>query len=385
MDFELTEAQKKLQEKARRFARDVIIPMEQAHPEPDWGVDLIKELLKKMDDAGLSKTRVPKEYGGQGMGFLDDMIMKIELRKTYKSRWLMGLYSRDPMPIMYSGTEYQKNRYLYPVLKREKTYAFGFTEPGAGSDVKGIATTATKEGDHYILNGSKIFPSYAHLADFTFICAYTDKSQGHRGMSMFYVDRGTPGFTVERILKTFDRNDVEPLIKLENCKVPAENIVGQGKGFSVGMTQFNATRLLIGSGALAKCEMSLEMAIDYARKRNAFDRPIGRFQTVQNMLVDAKVGVETMRWLVYNTAWKFDRGDDIRLDAAMVKFYCVETGLRVLDECMQVFGGIGLTDMYPFYDFYSNLRLQKSAEGSIQILQHIMATELLGREITAFR
>jgi alkylation response protein AidB-like acyl-CoA dehydrogenase len=388
MDFELSPKQKELQQRAKRFVDEEIRPYEKewTWDYDDWDSPIVKELLRKIKEAGLANIRVPKEYGGQGLGHLEHYLVQVEFRKVWRTQLWFGLVvGTDPFPIMYEGTEYQKMKYLLPIIRGEKRFAFAFTEPSAGSDLRGINATAVKQGNKYVLNGRKIFITGAHVADFTLFCAYTDKAKGHRGLSMFYVDKGTPGFKIERLLTMFDRHGHEPLIKLDNCEVPEENLIGSGKGFAVGMTQFNTARLSNGAGALARAEVCLELAIDYAKNRQAFDKPIGAFQAIQRIIVDSKVGIETMRWLLYHTAWKWDRGEDARLDCAMTKYYCVETSLRIIDQCMQVFGGIGLTDDYPFFDYYSHMRMTKSAEGTFEILQHIMATELLGREITSLR
>lgn len=388
MDFEFSPLQKELQARAREFVQKEILPYEMdwnVNME-DWHGDLCLSLQKKQDEYGLSHLAVPKEYGGQGLGTMETLGVGIEMHKIRKTplNFLIG-YGASPMPIMYSGTEYQKEKYLWPVLRREKRFSFAFTEPAAGSDVKGMQTTAVKKGDKYIINGHKLFPTFAHISDFTLVCAYTDHGQGHRGMSMFFVDKGTPGWEVERLFPMFDRNDRQPMMKLENCEVPEENMIGSGKGFAVGMTQFNGTRLGIAAICLARSEMSLDLAIDWAKKRQAFDRPIGGFQGIQWMLADSKIGIETMKWLIWHTAWKFATKQDIRLDAAMVKVYSVETSLKVIDQCMQVFGGRGLTLDYPFADYYGEIRMFKSAEGTMEIMRHIMATQLLGGEITHLR
>ncbi|MFC1874185.1 acyl-CoA dehydrogenase family protein [Chloroflexota bacterium] len=384
IDFELTEEQKGLQQRAKNFIDEEIRPHEKAWPEfiEDWDKNLRAQVLKKAEEAGVMKLSFPKEYGGQGLSHLSEAIVKIELRKASGPIGGLLTIQGDPFPAMYEGTEYQKEKYLWPVLRYEKDFAFAFTEPVAGSDFKGIQTTAVKKGDNWVLNGRKVFCSGAHHADFTFVCAYTDESKGSRGMNMFYVDKETPGWEVERLLPMFvGGSRYEPIMKLENCVVPAENMVGGEKGFAVGMGQFNRARVSIAEGAVAKAERSLELAIDYAKKRYAFGRPIGQFGEIQRMITNSKIGVDTMRWLLYHTAWKWDRGESIRLDAAMTKVYCVETGLRVIDDCMQVFGGIGLTSDYPMGDYYRELRQNRSAEGTLEIMRYIMARDLLGDEV----
>ncbi|MFC1874186.1 acyl-CoA dehydrogenase family protein [Chloroflexota bacterium] len=385
IDFGLTEEQKELQQRAKKFIDEKIRPHEKEWPlnVEDWSVDLKAHVLKKAEEARLFNLVVPKEYGGQELGHVDQVIAWTELRKMDNPRIGAWLTIHAPFPVMYEGTEYQKEKYLWPVLRGEKDFAFAFTEPVAGSDFKGIQTTAVKNGDNWVLNGHKIFCSRAHQADFSLVCAYTDKSKGSRGMKLFYVDKGTPGWEVERLLPMFSGADhLEPLMKLENCVIPDENVVGGEKGFGAGMYQFNKARFSIAVTSLAQSERSLELAIDYAKKRYAFGRPIGQFGEIQRMITNSKIGVETMRWFIYHTAWKQDQGQDVRLDIAMAKVYCVETALRVIDDCMQVFGGIGLTTDYPFGEYYKDRRTTKSAEGTIEVMRYVVARQLLGDEVS---
>jgi len=390
MNFELTKKQKDLQQRAKRFTEEEIRPYEKEWLKEmkdieDWDPKVTAHLLTKARKAGIAQVSVPKEYGGQGLGELERTIVMEEYSKADLLR-LPRVVATDPFPIFYEGTEQQKQKYLWPILRGEKFFAWAFTEPGGGSDVQEFKTTAVKKGKSYVLNGHKIFPTAAHTADFCLVCANTDKGKGYRGMSMFLVDKGTPGWKIEKLMQMFNRRDFEPLVKLENCVVPEENLIGKNKGWKVAMTTFNHSRLKEATWALAKAERSLELAIDYAKKRRTFGKPLATRQAIQWILAESKVDVESMRWLVYQTAWAMDQGRDVRLDVAICKLHCIDTALRVIDRCMQVFGGIGLAvDEYPLADFYTFIRLKKSAEGTTEILHYIIARVLLGRELTEMR
>lgn len=390
MNFELSAKQKDLQQRAKRFTDEELRPYEkewlkQLKDFEDWDPKVAAHLLRKAEEAGIARICVPKKYGGQGLGQLEHTIVIEEFSKA-DLLMLPRAAFLEPFPILYEGTESQKEKYLWPVLRGEKIFAWAFTEPGGGSDVQGFKTTAVKQGNNYVLNGEKIFPTAAHTADFCLVCAVTDKAKGYRGMSIFVVDKGTPGWKVEKLMQMINRRDFEPLMKLENCVVPEENLIGENQGWKVAMTTFNDARLLESTWALAKAERSFELAMDYVKKRRTFGKPLATRQAIQWILVESKVDIESMRWLVYQTAWAMDQGRDVRLDVAICKLHCIDTALRVIDRCMQVFGGIGLAvDEYPLADFYTWVRTKKSAEGTTEILHYIIARVLLGRELTEMR
>lgn len=388
MDLELSKEQKELQLKAKRFVEEILPPYvkeweKEYHPQ--FNNELNLELRRKGIEAGIANIFVPKEFGGQGLGQLEWAIAHIELLKssnTLLPTLASGGYG--PFKILYEGSDYLKEKYLWPTLRGEKISSFGFTEPMAGSDLRGIQSTAVKQGNNYVLNGRKIFPSFALFADYTYVAVYTDKEKGYRGMSIFIIDNGTPGWKVVRQIPTLSRHwPMEAEMKMENCVVPAEQMVAaEGEGFAVGMAQFNQARLLESTMALGMAEKSLELAIAYAKKRKTFGKAIGGFQAISWPIVESWIDCNTMRLLIYQTAWKWDHGMDTRLDIATTKAHCIDKGIEVISRCMQILGGRGLsyTD-YPIADFFTMLRHCKIMEGSSEIMRIICARELLGRAV----
>jgi alkylation response protein AidB-like acyl-CoA dehydrogenase len=389
MDFELSADQKDLQARARAFVEKEIFPYSHDWPTSahDYSQELKADLLRKWADYGLAKLVIPKEYGGQGLGAIEDVVVLAELSRSPKAM-PRGAFLAEPWPPFFQLPEALKQKYLYPVLNNETAMATCFTEPDAGSDLAGIKTTAVRKGDHYVLNGTKLWHTGHSVTSFTAVAAVTDPSKGPQGVSMFLVDNDSPGFSKVRDIKVLaDRQwGVEREVSLENVVVPVENLLGkEGDGFSLGQRQFNWFRLRTGAVALGMCERSLELAVEYAKERSVFGKPLGSNQAIQWMITDSQYDIESIRWLTYYGAWMVDRGgySNARLQASTVKAYCVDAGLRVIDRCMQVLGGRGLMiDEYPFGDFYNLLRMCKQMEGSTEVMKMVMAREMLGRTTT---
>jgi alkylation response protein AidB-like acyl-CoA dehydrogenase len=326
---------------------------------------------------------VPKEYGGLGIGCLAHTVANEEFNKTVIPLFhhqINGGY--PPHPAFYEANDYQKEKYLWPLIRGEKFWCFGFTEPQvSGSNLREIETTATRDGDNYILNGRKIFATFADVADFVLYAAYTDKKKGLHGMSTFLVDKGTPGIQVEKKFLCFDWTH-QPLLRLVNCVVPAANLLGkEGEGFYQGMNLFNRMRIQMAVETLGKSERCFDTAVKYAKARRAFGKRIGEFQAIQWMLADSKIDIETIRWLTYCAAWKADQGENFRAEAAMAKVHGVEAALRVIDRTMQVLGGMGLSIDFPFFRFLGEVRRTKSAEGTLEIMRLLIARAILGRDV----
>jgi|KBSSwiStaDraftv2_1062776.scaffolds.fasta_scaffold21379_6 acyl-CoA dehydrogenase len=388
MDFELTTEQKDLQQRARAFVQNEIFPNSREWPTcaHDYSRELKAELLRKWADYGLAKLMIPKDYGGQGLGAMEDIIVLAEVARSPKVMPRGAFLS--PWPAFYDASEAIKAKYLYPVLNAETSMSTCFTEPDAGSDLAGVKTTAVMKGDHYVLNGHKLWRTGHADSSFTAVLAVTDPSKGRRGMSMFLVDNDAPGFTKVRDIRVLaDRYwGMEQETRLENVIVPAENLLGgEGGGFSLGQQQFNWHRLRLGGMALGMAERSLEIAVQFAKERVVFGKPLGSNQAIQWMITDSQYDIESIRWATYYGAWIVDRGGyaNARLQAATVKAYCIDAVLRVIDRCMQVLGGRGLMlDDYPFGDFYNLMRMCKQMEGSTETMKMVMAREILGRETT---
>lgn len=387
MDFELTEAQLDLKRRAQEFMATEVLPDYQSWPVAvqDYSPELTARLSTKLDEYGLSRLNVPKEYGGQGLGAMEDVIVLTETAKA--PRYLPG-GPFTPWPVMYQASEAIKEKYLYPVLEGKTGWSMCFTEPDAGADLAGIKTTAVHKGDHWVINGRKMWRTGHAGASYTAVAAVTDASKGTRGISIFLVDNDTPGFTKERDVPVLARTwGIEEDLVLDNVIVPEENLLGEpGAGFEIAQHQFNRFRLRLGGAALGMSERSQDLAVEYANEREVFGGKLGNNQAIQWMLTDNQYDIESIRWNTYHAAWLVDRGGKgysaTRLQASMVKGYCIDAGLRVVDRSMQILGGRGLSiDDYPFGDFYSQLRMCKQMEGSTEIMKIVMAREILGRRI----
>lgn len=381
MNFELTAQQRDLQCRAREFVEREVLPHYRQWPltVADYSPELTAHLKSKQAEYGLSKLIIPKEYGGQGLGAMEDVIVLSEYSKAPR-RMPGGHFA--PWPVMYQASEAIKQKYLYPVLEGKTGWSMCFTEPEAGSDLAAIRTTAVRHGEHWVIDGRKMWRTGHHGASYTAVAAVTDASKGHKGISIFLVDNDTPGFKKVRDIPVLSRTwGIEQEVKLENVIVPAQNLLGhEGAGFEIAQHQFNRFRLRLGALALGMSERSQQLAVEYANSREVFGAKLGANQAIQWMLTDNQYDIESIRWNTYYAAWMVDRGgySAARLQASMVKGYCIDAGLRVIDRCMQVLGGRGLAiDDYPFGDFYSHLRMCKQMEGSTEIMKIVMAREIL--------
>ena len=384
MNFELNDSQLDLQQRARAFIETEVLPFYRSWPVSvaDYSPELSADLKRKLQDYGLSKLIVPKEYGGQGLGAMEDVIVLTEFSKAPR-RMPGGPFA--PWPVMYKAPEPIKQKYLYPVLEGKTGWSMCFTEPEAGSDLARIRTTAVRKGNHWVINGTKMWRTGHHGASYTAVAAVTDASKGHRGISIILVDNDTPGFEKTRDIPVLSRTwGVEQEVKLENVTVPVENLLGEeGAGFEIAQHQFNRFRLRLGGLALGVSERSQQLAVEYANSRQVFGGKLGDNQAIQWMLTDNQYDIESIRWNTYYAAWMVDRGgySAARLQASMVKGYCIDAGLRVVDRSMQVLGGRGLAiDDYPFADFYNHLRMCKQMEGSTEIMKIVMAREILSQK-----
>jgi alkylation response protein AidB-like acyl-CoA dehydrogenase len=387
VDFDLTESQLDLQRRAQEFMAAEVFPQFQSWPvaAENYSAELSARLLAKLDEYGLLRLNVPKQHGGQGLGATEDVVVLTELSKV--PRHMPG-GPFAPWPVMYQAPEAIKEKYLYPVLEGKTGWSMCFTEPSAGTDLAGMKTNAVHKGDHWIINGRKMWRTGHASASYTAVAAVTDASKGSRGISIFLVDNDTPGFSTVRDISVLARTwGIEEEVELDNVVVPEQNLLGEeGAGFRIAQHQFNRFRLRLGGQALGMAERSQELAVSYANEREVFGSKLGDNQAIQWMLTDNQYDIESIRWNTYHAAWLVDREEQgysaARLQASLVKAYCIDAGLRVVDRSMQILGGRGLSiDDYPFGDFYSHLRMCKQMEGSTEIMKIVMAREILGRRV----
>lgn len=379
MDFELPEELRMLRHQLRRFVDREIIPTEReayagAELKPDVRARL-GALTKKM---GLWHFATPTEYGGQGLGMLARVVVWEQMGRTIAlPTRKTQIFGPEVSPTLYLLDERQKQEYLWPVVRGEKTDCFAQTESEAGGDPAGMRTTAVRDGEHYIINGSKRFITSGDSAAFAQVVAKTDAERGsHGGISAFIVDMDSPGVCVLRKERTM--MDDEPCdIAFDNVRVPAWKRMGaEGDGFKVGQTWINYGRIRHGARALGVMERCIEMGVSYARQRITFGRPLADRQAVQWMLADSYIDLQALRLMVYRTAWKYDCGEDVRYDAFMVKMRGDKQSFKCADHCMQIHGGAGLTCALPIEKFWRDQRSMMITEGPEEILKSALARHL---------
>ncbi len=382
MDFELPEEIKIIKKTMRDFVDRELIPLEREFvPEgEEMPEELYKPLQEKAKALGFWMLDVPEEYGGAGLDLLTRCVIQEEVSRTncipFRNNPIFGPEARG---ILFELNDEQKERYLYPVLRGEKTACFAQTEPDAGGDPAGMKTRAVLDGDHWVLNGTKRFISNAGFSDFAQVMAVTDPEKRARGgITTFLVDMDTPGVTIERRWPTM-MGDAPFQILFENARVPVGNVAGEvGQGFRLAQGWLQEGRV---KGHGARCigiaERALDMMMDYSQIRTTFGQPLSERQAVQFMVADSVMELHMARNLVYECAWRHDRGEDVRNLAYMVKCVCTEMASRVVDRSIQVHGGIGLTKELPLEWWYRQLRSIRITEGATEVLRWRMAQNLL--------
>ncbi|MEN6616163.1 MAG: acyl-CoA dehydrogenase family protein [Syntrophorhabdus sp.] len=378
MDYFLTEDQKNIQKLARKIAEEKIVPV---RAELDESQQFPWEIMKNCAQAGLFGVSIPEEYGGMGGGSFENCIVVEELSKaclgvsvSYAAS-LLGAY-----PILLGGSEGQKKKYLSQIASGERLGAFGLTEAGAGSDAASIKTHARKDGDHYIINGTKQWITNGGEADIYTVIAMTDRSKGGRGATAFILEKGMEGFTFgKKENKLGIRASATRELVFQDCKVPKENVIGrEGLGFLLTMRTFDRTRPGIGAQAVGVAHAALEAAIHYAREREQFEKKIISFQAIQHMLADMAIQVEAARALVYAVARYIDSNPkDFSKVSAMSKVFPSDVAMKVVVDAIQVFGGYGYMKEYPVEKMMRDAKILQIYEGTNQIQRNIIGLELI--------
>ena len=374
--FALTEEQKALRDLARDFAEKEIRPKAAEYDEHSTHpVDIIE----KAHDVGLMNPHVPEEYGGAGLSSFDGMLMGEEL-----SWGCAGIAvsivanSLGAGPVILAGNDEQKAEWLPPLLESPILCSFGLTEPNAGSDVSGIQTTAVRDGDDYVINGSKMFITNAGHAAWIVVFASTDKSKGHKGLSAFVVPTDLEGVTVEKHLdKMGQRATDTSAIAFQDVRVPAKNLLGEeGEGFKIAMRTLDHTRPGTASGAVGVARAAYEYAVEYSRTRVQFGQPIAMNQGVNFLIADMATEIEAARLLTWQAAWLFDQGKRATLQSSFAKRFASDTAMKVTTDAVQIFGGYGYIKEYPVEKLMRDAKLFQIYEGTSQIQRLVIAREI---------
>ena len=380
MDFRLTEDQVMLRDTVRRIAVDQFGPRA---AEIDENETFSQENFKILAENGLLGIQIPEEYGGAGAGMLSLILTVEEVARVCASTSVtLTTQALASDPLLLAGTEAQKKSYLYRMASGQCLGSCAITEPGAGSDVSGMKTTAKKVDGGYLLNGSKIFITNGGVSEITTVLAYTDKEKGNKGISMLMVEKGDKGFTVgkEEHKMGMHGSDTRELL-FEDVFVPAERLIGSaGSGFKILMQTFNYTRPAVGAQALGIAQGALDASISYAKERAQFGKTLASFQGIQWMLAEMALSVETARTMVYRTASTIDTdpdSPDIPKIASMAKWYASDVAMKVTTDAVQIFGGYGYSKEYPLERMMRDAKITQIYEGTNQIQRIIIAAQLL--------
>ena len=382
--FTLPDELRILREQVRRVVQDEIIPLEQRlDPDaPDIPREDFLRLSAKTKAAGLWALGAPEKHGGGG---LDTFSMCVVLEEMAQHR--MGLYNpgcgifgRYPPPVIWAGTRAQIEKYAVPALREGHETFWAITEPSGGSDPAGaIQTRAEKRGDHWVLNGRKVFISRAHDAPWGVVFARSDKAKGRAGISCFIVEQGTPGFTALPI-RTIRTSSVPTDVVFEDCKLPAENLIGEeGQGLDLAFDLLVKQRFPYSACNLGVAVAAQRLAIAHAKQRSTFGAPLSQRQAIQWMLADAEVEIRAARWLIWEGAWKADRREDARVEASIAKLYSSEVLGRVVDAAVQIHGGYGVSKEFPLERWYREARVRRIGEGPSEVHRMVIARSLFRR------
>lgn len=378
IDFSLTEEQLALQEMSREFAIKEMRPNAAKY---DKGEEFAEDVMRKAFDVGFLTCNIPKEYGGGGLSHVDVVIISEELAAGCAGMYTtMMVNALAYTPIILYGTDEQKKKYLTPQTEKMSFASFCLTEREAGSDAGTLKTKAIKHGSEYVINGSKCFISNGGIASQYVVFALTDPEKGARGMSAFIVPRETPGITIgkeEDKMGHRASNTVE--LYFEDVKVPAENLLAkEGMGFIIAMRTLDHTRAPVGAAGIGVARAALEYAVEYAKTRIQFGRPIALFQNTAFKIAQMAADIDAARQLVWRAAWLMDQEKPCGKESAMAKMYGSDVAMKVTIEALQIFGGYGYMRDYPMEKLMRDAKLLQIYEGTNEIQRLVISREVIG-------
>jgi acyl-CoA dehydrogenase len=379
MDFALSEEQRLLIETARRFVRSELMPLEkELEQKRELDPAKAREIFEKSKALGLYAVNIPAEYGGGGLSAVDTCLAEEQFGHT--TDILIRRAFGNVYEVLLLANELQRKRWLEPAVRGERVFCVCFTEPEAGSDAAGIKSRAVRDGDGWRLTGQKIFISDGAFSDFFVVSAVTDPAKGAKGISLFILDKGMPGFTIGRdqpMMGLAGTSHVE--LFFDNVRLGPEHLLGQeGRGLNHAFETLGRIRLAqIGARAVGKATRILDMMTDYARERCQFGKPIGEQQLIQQLLADSAIEINAARLLLLQAAAEIDAGRDARERISMVKVYAAEMLGRVADRAVQVFGGMGYCKDLPIERFYRDARIFRIFDGTSEIHRTVIARSML--------
>lgn len=382
MNFGMTDEQRMIVETTRAFVEAELYPHEAlVERTGHLPMEIIRTVQAKAIEAGLYAANMPEEVGGAGLDTLSWLLYERELgRANYALHWTCVA---RPSNILLAGTPEQRERYLFPCIRGEKWDCLAMTEPGAGSDLRGMKASARKEGDDWVLNGTKHFISHADIADFAIVFMASGEEDTPRGrkrlITAFFVDKGTPGFAVRDGYRNVShRGYTNAILEFDNCRLPAGQVLGEvHKGFEVANTWLGATRLQVAATSLGRADRALGHSVQYAAERAQFGQQIGKFQGVSFKLADMAMELKAAELLTWEAAWRFDQGTVTEADMSMAKLKATEVLAMVADEAIQIHGGMGLMDDLPLERIWRDARVERIWEGTSEIQRHIISRQLL--------
>lgn len=387
MDFAFDEETRLLCESLRKFLQSEVLPLEKKHADviaggrmSDRVMELGAGIRKKAVEAGFYTVHMPKELGGGGLSNVTVSALREEIARS--GSLILGIFvigdppmGPTPMLMMLNGE--QRKQWAEPLMRGDKTTCFALTEPNAGSDVANIETRARKDGDHYVLDGTKIYISNGLHADFLQVFAVTEPGKGmYGGISLFYVDAATPGIQ-RKLMRSMGGDDLQAEVHFESVRVPAQNLVGEeGFGFLGAAQWLSGERLMMAVQAVGLASYALEFGVNWAKERKAFGKPVGKYQGVSFPLADCAVEIEAARWLTYQCAWRLDQGEPAMKELAMAKLYASEVLGRVADQVLQTLGGAGYMCDHPIERIYRIARVFRIGGGTSEIQRRLIAKAL---------
>ncbi|SMX22555.1 acyl-CoA dehydrogenase family protein [Boseongicola aestuarii] len=381
MNFGLNDEQSMIVDTVRTFVEREIYPHEDAVERTGHvPEDLAQDIKQKTRDLGFYACNFPEEVGGGGLGHVDFALVERELGRA--SMALTHFFGR-PQNILMACEGEQRDRYLLPAVRGERMDALAMTEPGAGSDVRGMSCSAQRDGGDWVVKGAKHFISGADHADFVIVFVATGEDQTPRGpkkrITTFLVDRGTPGFTIrEGYASVSHRGYKNMILDFDNCRLPDAQVLGEvDQGFAVMNEWLYATRITVAAMAVGRARRVFDMGLAYAAEREQFGQPIGKFQGVSFQLADMVTEIDAADWLTLASAWRLDQGLPANREIASAKLYATEMLARVTDATLQIYGGMGLMNDLPIARFWRDARVERIWDGTSEIQRHIIGRELL--------